>query len=152
VSVYIRVCLSHATCIPNCIILFGLNAALLRVALFERSIGSSHGRAYLLRHSVALSGVLRRNWRTILFRRSLFFLWYRHSERVFKGLPGGASGGLRLRCGAGYQFSNDEPTQSLTRIYGSRCLAPLHNTNSNPLFKGLPGGAPLGWGETKPPI
>ena len=73
-SGYIRLSLSRATCTPNCIILFGLNAALLRVALFERSIGSNRGRAYLLRHSVSLSGVLRRNWRTIVCRRSLFFL------------------------------------------------------------------------------
>jgi hypothetical protein len=70
VSVYIRVSLSRAACIPNCIILSGLNAALRRVALFEQSIESSHGKAYLLRQSVSLSGVLRRNWRTIVFRKS----------------------------------------------------------------------------------
>ena len=100
-SVYIRVCLSRALCISNCIILFGLNAALLRVALFEQNIGSSHGRAYLRRYSVALSGVLRRNWRTIVFRRSLFFLWYRHSERVFKGMGRGPR--LRHRRGKTFQ-------------------------------------------------
>ena len=72
--VYIRLSLSRALCTSNCIILFGLNAALLRVALFEQNIGSSHGRAYLRRYSVALSGVLRHSWRTILFRRSLFYL------------------------------------------------------------------------------